>query len=217
MSVQGLQNPLQRLSVLPTTVSWRGTWVNTETYFKNDVAVSAVDGNSYILTGTTSVNAGSSDPSASPDWSQFSSASASGLSVISTPVSLTIGQNPNDVAVVTSGSLGLDSSLATPGATYLITYHGRWFNPVLGGFAATDQLYLRFIPNGSGAVGAISSIVPGQVLINYYFSGSVVVTIPPLGDSIVGSMDVGLTTIATPVVLGDMVITYTRLSVSSPS
>jgi hypothetical protein len=75
MSVQGLQNPFERLSVLPTTVSWRGTWVDSETYFKNDVVVSPVNASSYILTGTTSVNQNGLEPSVSPLWSQFSNTS----------------------------------------------------------------------------------------------------------------------------------------------
>jgi len=74
MSVQGLQNPFERLSVLPTTVNWRGAWLISETYFKNDVAVSPNNGGSYILTGTTSVNGGD-DPSTSPLWTQFSNTS----------------------------------------------------------------------------------------------------------------------------------------------
>lgn len=71
--VMGLQNPLERLSVFPTTISWRGLWANTETYYKNDLAVSPVNDIVYILIGTTSVNPGSDDPSASADWFQFSS------------------------------------------------------------------------------------------------------------------------------------------------
>jgi len=75
MSIQGLQNPFERLSVLPTTVSWRGTWIDTETYFKNDVVVSPVNASSYILTGSTSVNVNGDEPSVSPLWSQFSNTS----------------------------------------------------------------------------------------------------------------------------------------------
>jgi hypothetical protein len=71
MSVQGLQNPFERLSVLPTTINWRGAWVETEVYFKNDVAVSPINGSSYILTGTVSVSAGE-DPSFSVVWTEFS-------------------------------------------------------------------------------------------------------------------------------------------------
>jgi hypothetical protein len=217
MSVQGLENPLQRLSVLPTTVSWRGTWVNTETYFKNDVAVSAVDGNSYILTGTTSVNAGSSDPSASADWSQFSntSASSSGLSVIRTPVGATIGQLRNTPAVVTSGSFGLNSSLATPGATYLISWSGTWSQAST--FTNTDALRLLFSANGPVADQLYVDIVPGFLTRGYSFAGSVILSIPPLGNAITGQLFTGSTDLSDPSVLNNLIITYTRLSAPIPS
>ena len=217
MSVQGLENPLQRLSVLPTVVSWRGTWVNTETYFKNDVAVSAVDGNSYILTGTTSVNAGSSDPSASADWSQFSntSASSSGLSVIRTAVGATIGQLRNTPAVVTSGSFGLNSSLATPGATYLISWSGTWSQT--GTFTNTDSLYFRFMANGSVADQILADVVPGFLTRSCLMAGSVVMSIPLDGNEILGTLSTGSTDLSAPSVLNSLIITYTRLSAPIPS
>jgi hypothetical protein len=119
MSVLGLQSPFERLSVLPTTVSWRGTWVNTETYFKNDVAVSPVNGASYILTGTTSVNAGSSDPSASGLWSQFSNTStgietitglAPGISVDNTNPLQPIISNTGVLTVAAGAAVFVDNT-----------------------------------------------------------------------------------------------------------
>ena len=71
MSVQGLQNPYERLQVLPTTMNWRGTWLTTQTYFKNDVVISPLNGASYILVGQTALNGGA-DPSLSPEFVELS-------------------------------------------------------------------------------------------------------------------------------------------------
>jgi hypothetical protein len=71
MSIQGLQNPFQRLQVLPTTMNWRGTWLEDDTYFRNDVVVSPINGASYILTNQTTIT-GAPDPSANPEFVELS-------------------------------------------------------------------------------------------------------------------------------------------------
>jgi len=113
MSVQGLQSPFERLSVLPTTVSWRGTWVITETYFKNDVAVSPANASSYILTGTTSVNEGGDEPSTSPLWSQFSNTSTGIESVDGLAPGITVDNtNPLQPIISNSGVLTVSGGAA---------------------------------------------------------------------------------------------------------
>lgn len=71
MSIQGLENPFQRLAALPTTMNWRGTWVNDETYFQNDVVVSPINAASYILPNTTTTRGGP-DPSLNPLFIELS-------------------------------------------------------------------------------------------------------------------------------------------------
>lgn len=113
MSVQGLQNPFERLSVLPTTVSWRGTWVETETYLKNDVVVSPANASSYILTGTTSINIGGDEPSTSPLWSQFSNTSTGIESVDGLAPGITVDNtNPLQPIIANSGVLTVSAGAA---------------------------------------------------------------------------------------------------------
>lgn len=81
MSLQTLKNPLDRLSVLPTTMNWRGLWLVTDQYFINDVAVSPANGSTYILTGQKAVFGGD-DPSASPLWSELSAVTTGVASII---------------------------------------------------------------------------------------------------------------------------------------
>lgn len=71
MSVQGLQNPYERLQVLPTTMNWRGAWLVTQTYFKNDVVISPANGASYILANQTALNGGP-DPSLNAEFVELS-------------------------------------------------------------------------------------------------------------------------------------------------
>ena len=71
MSIQGLQTPFERLAALPTTMNWRGTWLNTETYFQNDVVVSPLSTAAYILPNETT-HRGGVDPALSPLWAELS-------------------------------------------------------------------------------------------------------------------------------------------------
>lgn len=113
MSIQGLQNPFERLSVLPTTVNWRGTWVVSETYFKNDVTVSPNNGSSYILTGATSVNIGDDEPSTSALWSQFSNTSTGIESVNGIAPGITVDNtNPLQPIISNTGVLTITGGAA---------------------------------------------------------------------------------------------------------
>jgi hypothetical protein len=81
MSIQGLQNPYERLQVLPTTVNWRGTWTATESYFRNDVVISPINAASYILANQTALTGGV-DPSANPDYVELSPLSTGVIGVV---------------------------------------------------------------------------------------------------------------------------------------
>lgn len=71
MSLAALDNPLERLAVLPNAMNWRGGWSATEQYYKNDVVVSPSNNASYILaTKTTLLDGG--DPTLNPDWIELS-------------------------------------------------------------------------------------------------------------------------------------------------
>ena len=73
-------NPLERLAEFPNMMNWRGTWLSTEQYLKNDVVVSPLNGSSYILIETSLLNG--SDPSINSEWAELAPA-ATGISQIS--------------------------------------------------------------------------------------------------------------------------------------
>jgi len=133
MSVQGLQSPLERLSVLPTTVNWRGAWDPTEIYFKNDIAVSPLNGSSYILTGTISVT-NATDPSLSALWTEFSSLSTGIQSVAGLAPGITVDNtNPLQPIIINSGVLGV---LGGAGAINVDNTDPQ--NPVINSTAITN-------------------------------------------------------------------------------
>jgi hypothetical protein len=72
MSLNPLDNPLERLGVLPNAMNWRGGWDITEQYYLNDVVVSPISTASYILSGPTTL-LGGQDPSINAvDWTELS-------------------------------------------------------------------------------------------------------------------------------------------------
>jgi len=101
MSVQGLQNPYERLQVLPTTMNWRGTWLVTQTYFKNDVVISPVNGASYILTNQIALTGGA-DPSASASYSELSPLST-GILGITPGTAIGISGPANNPTITNNG------------------------------------------------------------------------------------------------------------------
>jgi len=65
-----LLSPLELLLEYPTMMKWRGTWVDTEQYLKNDVVISPINSASYILANvTTSLH--NVDPSLDPNWEEL--------------------------------------------------------------------------------------------------------------------------------------------------
>jgi hypothetical protein len=75
-----LDNPIERLGILPNAMNWRGGWLATEQYYQNDVVISPVNNASYILNGVTAL-LGGVDPTINPDWIELSSTSTGVLQV----------------------------------------------------------------------------------------------------------------------------------------
>lgn len=69
MSIPVFGSGLERLSVLPDAINWKGDWIIGEQYYKNDVVVDP-SGGSYILNVTSS--AAGFDPALDPAWSELS-------------------------------------------------------------------------------------------------------------------------------------------------
>ena len=96
--------PLERLAEFPNMMNWRGTWLVTEQYLKNDVVVSPSNGSSYILTETSLLNG--TDPSINAEWAELAPA-ATGVTQINAGAGITV-TNPTGYRVYTftgSGSI----------------------------------------------------------------------------------------------------------------
>lgn len=111
MSVQGLQNPYERLQVLPTTMNWRGLWLVTQTYFKNDIVVSPANGASYVLANQTAVNGGA-DPSVNPEYVELSPLST-GIIGITQGTAIGISGPPNNPTITNNGVRTVDGDGVT--------------------------------------------------------------------------------------------------------
>lgn len=72
--------PLEQLYAFPTMMKWRGTWVDTEQYLKNDVVISPINSSSYILANETA-SLVPTDPSLDPNWEELSPATVGVTSV----------------------------------------------------------------------------------------------------------------------------------------
>jgi hypothetical protein len=93
MSVPSIGTPLERLSVLPDIINWKGGWVIGGQYYKNDVVVDP-DGGSFIL-GITASAAGF-DPSLDPAWIELSGI-ATGIKTLNEGPGITITNFPDDI------------------------------------------------------------------------------------------------------------------------
>jgi hypothetical protein len=79
---QSLDSPFERLSLLPTTMNWLGSWTTNTLYLKNSVVISPADNAIYILTGATSL-VNNVDPSLSPMWDEVLPTTATGVLSVS--------------------------------------------------------------------------------------------------------------------------------------
>lgn len=97
--------PLERLAEFPNMMNWRGTWLVTEQYLKNDVVVSPSNGSSYILTETSLLNG--TDPSINAEWAELAPA-ATGVTQINAGAGITV-TNPTGpiVSVANNGVISL--------------------------------------------------------------------------------------------------------------
>lgn len=118
MSFSSINNPLERLQVLPDAMNWRGDWNNTTQYYKNDVVLSPLDSASYIALNVSVL--GGADPSVNTtDWLILASATTgvtgltagTGISITGTP---TIPQINNlGVLTATAGTGITNTNTAT--------------------------------------------------------------------------------------------------------
>jgi hypothetical protein len=117
MSLQAtLKNPLDRIGLLPTTMNWRGLWVETEQYFIYDLVVSSVNSSTYILLNQTALKGGD-DPTTNADWAEFS-ATATGVQSVTAGLGIENIGTTTEVILQNTGvrTLEVGSGLALVGS-----------------------------------------------------------------------------------------------------
>jgi hypothetical protein len=224
MALLPLRNALSFLDSAPAAMNLREYPGNPNTplwdvdtqYFKNDCVISPTTGGMFIFAGVndaykTTIRGGVDpweDSFIDANWVSFAPV---GLNdVTSTPVTATMVTTASTAATVTAGSFGLDATLATPGATYLVTWQGIWNNGGVA-FTATDQIIWSFNPDGAASVTVSATVAPGLVVAPFNMAGSAVVTIPADGTQIVGALTSGPTVLAVAPVLSGLRVTYSRI------
>jgi hypothetical protein len=112
MALNPLENPLERLKFLPTTMNWRGGWLATEQYYLNDVVVSPVNVASYILVGKTAL-LGGGDPTTNPDWVELSNTATgvlqvnAGIGLVNTGTPTIVDLENTGIITITAGNAGI--------------------------------------------------------------------------------------------------------------
>lgn len=110
--ITSLDNPLERLQVLPDAMNWRGVWNNTTQYYRNDVVLSPIDTATYIALNVSTL--GGADPSLTPaDWQILASATTGVIGITAGP-GIAIGGTPTLPVISNTGVL---TATAGPGIT----------------------------------------------------------------------------------------------------
>lgn len=94
-------SPLELLQLYPTMMKWRGTWVETEQYLKNDVVISPLNSSSYILANETA-SLIPTDPSLDGNWEELSPATV-GVTSVNAGAGITV-VNPSGPNVTVSNA-----------------------------------------------------------------------------------------------------------------
>ena len=153
-SLESLANPLERLSVLPTTMNLRKNpltglpvWDATIQYFLNDMVLSSIDGGAYVFNGgvagseQTTIRGGA-DPSADTTGKWLKTA-PNGVSYYDT-LTPTFTSAGGGVINITNGTLTVPE-----GSDWLISIQAVSTLPLVG----TDADVVEFTATGSGTGG----------------------------------------------------------------
>lgn len=174
-----LSNPLERLTVLPDAMNWRGVWNNTTQYYRNDVVLSPADTAAYIALTVSALGGG--DPSVNPDWTVLSPATA-GVLGITAGAGISIGGTPTLPVITNTGLLSATAGLG-------ITNTGTTSDPI---FENTGVLSLTVGTGLSSTGGSAPTIANTGVLSIVGGSGVTVVgsNIPTIANTGVVSLNV---------------------------
>jgi hypothetical protein len=160
--LESLASPLERLSVLPTTVSLRvnpvtnsPVWNALIQYYKNDLVISSVDGGAWIMTGGSSdqsVVRGGLDPAVSPTdlWQKLAADGAPSFEQLAT----TFAVAGAGVITVTNGVL----VAVSPGSVWqgVLSYVSTYAAPIVDG----DIISWTAASNGTGGTSDSEDVVP---------------------------------------------------------
>jgi len=160
--LESLASPLERLSVLPTSVALRvnpltnsPVWSVSVQYYKNDLVISGIDGGAWIMTGGAadqSVVRGGLDPAVSPTdiWQKLAPDGAPSYEQLAT----TFAVAPAGVITVTNGVLAdVPAGSVWEGTLSFASTYGA---PI----AVTDVITFTATSNGTGGTTDIEDVVP---------------------------------------------------------
>lgn len=171
-SLESLSNPLERLSVLPTSVQLRldpltnsPVWSALIQYFRNDVVISGVNGGAYIFTGGLYDAGppvveplwclrGGVDPAVDPDgyWQKFTQTGAE-TALFATPTFTSAGAPP--VIVVTANGALTDVASRSVWEA-ILEYTITWAAPAVAG----DLISWQIASNGTGGDTKVVDVIP---------------------------------------------------------
>jgi hypothetical protein len=210
-SLESLSNPLERLTVLPTTMNLRKNpatglpyWDATIQYFINDVVISPITEGAYICSGGTqdqSAVRGGVDPSADTTgvWWSTTVQGVSNSAVFTSAAPIVGAAN-----VIT---LPAGSTLNAPaGSTWLVSLNGSTSCPLA--ITAADYSTYTFTAAGAGGVGAVLDIQPLVGPTAQRWSSSATLTVGAGGTITVAGAYAG----QVPTVATGLRITYVRIA-----
>lgn len=211
-SLESLTNPLERLTVLPTTMSLRKNpisglpfWDVAIQYFINDVVISPITLGAYICTGGVQSQVsvrGGSDPSADTTGTWYST-TVQGVSnsTVFTSAAPIVGA-ANVITLPAGASLTAPAS-----STWLVVADGSTSCPLA--ITAADYSTYTFTANGAGAVSATLNIQPLVGPTTQNWGSSAVVSIGTGGTTVTAT---GAYAGQVPTVASGLRITYVRIA-----
>jgi len=165
-SLESLANPLERLSVLPTTMNWRknpitGTavWDSAIQYFVGDMVTDPVTTGAFVMSGgapPTEVTAyrGGLEPSTestgvNPKWVSLAPSGVSFYDAL-TPTIAVAGAN---VLTVTNGSLTVPEN-----SEWMVVVNSTAAQSAGGGFVAGDAVTWTVTGDGTGGTSSVVDV-----------------------------------------------------------
>jgi len=165
-------SPLEQLQLYPTMMKWRGTWVETEQYIKNDVVISPINSSAYILANETA-SLSATDPSLNANWDELSPATT-GVASVNAGAGITV-VNPSgpDVTVSNNGVITL-----TEGTNIYINNTDPQnpiisaTTPVLTTVALANNIVLVNFPAAPDDAGSLFIVPSSNIFFSYLATGA---------------------------------------------